>query len=144
MKHKAKMGALVGAATLSVAALATPNAEAASRTAHYQIGTKCYADVYVHTNNTGPDVEAFFGIFCEGRGSVMVTPWIGLRKNGHANGNPRSPGLRIVDEGHGLTYSVAKKNDSGKQCYQGILSMDFPAGPEIPHHKTIKTPCLNV
>ncbi|GHC45371.1 hypothetical protein [Streptomyces cinnamoneus] len=143
MKHKTRMGALVGVTALSVAALATPNAEAASRTAHYQFG-KCFADVYVHTNNTGPDVEAFFGIFCERGGSVIVTPWISLLKNGHAYGNPKSPGIRIVSEGNGVNYSVAKENGRGKQCYQGKLSMDFLSGTEIPHHKYIKTPCLNV
>ncbi|MCA6090912.1 hypothetical protein LE181_01790 [Streptomyces sp. SCA3-4] len=142
MKHKARMGALVGVTALSMAVLATPKAEAASRTAHYQFG-KCYADVYVHTNNTGPDVEAFFGIFCDDGGSVIVTPWIGLRKNGHRYGQ-KSPGMRIVSQGNGVNYSVAKENVRGKQCYQGDLSMDFLSGTEIPHHKYIKTPCLNV
>jgi hypothetical protein len=143
---KTKGLALAGALTLATLAVATPNAQAASKSVgpvSMLYNANCKAKLYIDDHTYSGKLRAQAHAYCT-KGDLIVTPSITFYRDGkRILPSNHSLGPRIINEEKGFGYSVTTSDKSGTQCYKARLLLVFPDPADVNRSKHITTPCLN-
>lgn len=144
MHARIKRFATAGVVALGVLALATPNAQAASKRTgpvKLDINKYCKATISVDDHTKKGKIRGLARVSCT-KGDAIVTPTINFYRDGkHVRGG--SIGPRIINKKKGFSFSKYTSDKGGKQCYRASLLIVYPDPADVNKAQLIKTPCLN-